>query len=82
MVVDPVLPTYARTFSRLETSMAVTKDKTIKIVVTIAKRRSDISTFSGFTLFVIRVVREGLPSDWVRRCGLHVRQASILARHG
>lgn len=43
MVVEPVDPTYARTSSKLETVIAVIKDRTIRIVVKTANRISPIS---------------------------------------
>jgi hypothetical protein len=45
IVVLPVLPTYARTFSSEETVIATMKLNTIINVVRMAKRRSLISSF-------------------------------------
>lgn len=91
--VEPVLPTYARTLSRLLTVMAVMYDKTMMIVVMMAKRNSFIS--SGLERIGIlpadgwrRLLRLGLPlegvssDDRLRPAGRHLLTASTDARHG
>lgn len=85
IVVEPVEPTYARTFSRLETVMAVMNERMIRIVEMTANRKSDISRLWGtpaFGALVRREFLEGLPSGEFRRRGRHLAHASKLARHG
>lgn len=86
MVVDPVEPTYARTFSRLETVIAVMNDRMIRTVEIMANLRSESSRvcgpLCGFGVLLISELRDGLPSGGVRRRGRQFRHASMLARHG
>ena len=66
MLVEPVLPTYARTLSRLLTSMAVVYERIIITVEMMAKRHSDMSPplgLDGALLFDKSPVLLGLPDE-------------------